>query len=184
VNIRYNLVERRFEVDFSTDFAGDLGAVKNAKWHTTGPPDWVWYAPGIKALNRLREKRPASGLTITPEALAIYTPLAAQEAKNDAIRKQLAEARKKAKKEQKQDDANESKCLGDDFPLDGNWEKSDPPPQQYVCSYKGVISSPPDLKCIYCKQPVYWYEQESPPVCFWCEKQRDIEIALDIKSNL
>jgi hypothetical protein len=28
----------------------------------------------------------------------------------------------------------------------------------------------PDLKCVYCKQAVYWYEYTEVPACIWCYK--------------
>src|ERR1700687_1948765 len=103
MNIVWDKSAREFVAQFD-DFHTDLEAAKEAGFRTNGPPEWRWYAPspGVKALNRLREKRPASGLTISPEALEIYKPLAELEAKNTEVRKQLTEAKKKVKKVQKE----------------------------------------------------------------------------------
>lgn len=168
MNVRYNSIEGRFEAEFSQDFQGDLQAVKEAKFHTDGPPAWIWYAPspGIKALNRLREKKPASGLTITPEALEIYRPLAEAEAKNDAVRKQLADFKKKQKKEQKKSENTIPQISGGK-----GWIGPEdlPPAPAYVSSF--VRPPDPDLKCVICTQPVYFYERQEPtPMCIWCEK--------------
>lgn len=181
MNIRWNSTESRFEAEFSIDFQGDLEAVKTAKFHTTGPPDWIWYAPspGIKALNRLRAKKPASGLTISPEALAIYQPLAIQEAANEEVKKQLAEAKKKAKKEEVQNAPVTTKHP--EYYFTPEWYEAwrdapiEPSPKStYVFPFP--VAPPPDLKCIYCHAPVYFYEQEDPPICMWCQKQEDEEI--------
>ena len=101
MNIRWDTAERVFIAEFSQDFAGDLEAAKTAGFKPLGvPPPWVWHAPspGVKALNRLRANRPASGLTITTEARLVYEPLAETEAKNEAVRAQLAEIKKQRKR--------------------------------------------------------------------------------------
>lgn len=178
MNIRWNQIEARFEAEFSQDFQGDLDAVKNAKFHTTGAPDWIWYAPspGIKALNRLRAKRPASGLTITPEARAVYEPLAAQEEKNEAVKKQLALVRKQAKKEGGTVHSVEHPEYYFTTEWYEKWQKGETeqlPASTYI--YPFPIEPAPDLKCIYCKSPVYFYEQQDPAICMWCEKLEDEE---------
>lgn len=169
MNIRWNPSERRFEAEFSSDFQGDLEAVKLSKFHTSGPPNWIWYAPppGLKALSRLRLNRPASGLTINEDALAIYQPMAVQEEKNAEIKKQLADIKKKRKKEEKE------------------IAKSDwlPPGKEYITA-EDLLPSPPFIPnypvskiepigiCQVCQGPTYgWPDLEY--ICLWCEKQRD-----------
>jgi hypothetical protein len=162
-----------FIAEFTQDFQGDLDAVKAAGFRPLGcPPPWIWHAPspGVKALNRLREKRPVSGLTITQEALAVYKPLALQEEQNAAIKKQLADFKKGAKKERKKKDeeAQSREVLAG--ASDAKWwiDTSDLPPlPPYTPSY--VVPAPPSLKCVVCAQPVYFYEQQVPPTCLWCE---------------
>jgi hypothetical protein len=168
MNIVWDSSAREFVAEFD-DFHGDLEAVKAAGFRTTGPPEWRWHAPspGIKALNRLRQNRPASGLTISPEALEVYKPLAEIEAKNDAVRKQLAEQKKKVKKEQRES----AKC--DWLPVGKEYlEASDLPPMPPM-ERTYVPPPPPDLKCRECNQPIYMYEQQNPPLCLWCEKELD-----------
>ena len=176
MNISYNPTDKVFTAEFSSDFQGDLDACKNAKFRTTGPPDWIWFAPppGIKALNRLRANRPASGLTISPEALAIYTPLAALEVKNEEVRKQLAEVKKKQKKDKKE---KAEEVVGDSV-LEGLTEEkwwidaSDlPPSPPFVPTY--VVSKiQPIGICKVCKEPTYGWPNLGD-ICIWCEIQQD-----------
>jgi hypothetical protein len=190
VNIRYDTAMNEFVAEFSSDFAGDLEAVKAAGFRTGGPPEWRWFAPspGIKALNRLRSKRPASGLTITPEALLVYQPLADREAKNDEVKAALAAAKKQAKKEQKlkEDSIQDSRFANSECPLpDGRWWTVGPedlPPSTYVPQSTAVtaaITVPPTMVCHICTQPVYFYELQAPPTCLFCEKNLlDIPVSL------
>ena len=173
MNIRWSALEQRFEAEFSSDFNGDLEAVKLAKFHTTGPPYWIWFAPspGIMALNRLRVNRPASGLTISEEALQVYNTLAEVEAKNDEVRKQLAEVKKAAKKERKQKGqkaANRGLFAG--LTEEKWWIGAEdlPPLPPYISIF--VPPPPPNLKCLICQSPVYLYEYEDVPMCLWCAK--------------
>lgn len=171
MNIRWSPERRQFEAEFSSDFQGDLEAVKEAGWRTTGAPAWLWYAPppGIKALNRLREKKPASGLTITPEALEVYRPLAEQEAKNAEIRKaaaELAKANKKQKKKEEQE-AIASEIMPDDKIYITAADLPPMPPSEN----RYISPPPPKELCQFCGQPLYFYE--SKDLCLFCEKQLD-----------
>lgn len=176
MNIRWNAFERRFEAEFSSDFNGDLSAVKTAGFRTDGPPVWVWHTQKIAALNKLREKKPSSGLTITPEALEIYKPLALQEEQNQVVKKQLADFKKKANKERKaqaQEAASGTVLAGltdekwwigaEDLPPLPPYVSSHQPTSEWLAAYTG-------LRCIYCTQPVLPFERQQPPICLWCEK--------------
>jgi hypothetical protein len=101
--IDYDSQRRVFVARFSQDFHGDLEVCKQAKFMTSGPPDWIWYAPppGLPALERIRKNKPASGLTITDAAYAIYEKLAEAKVKNDETRKLMKTAQKAAKKSTK-----------------------------------------------------------------------------------
>jgi hypothetical protein len=180
VNISWHPTERVFIAEFSSDFQGDLTAVKEAGFKPLGvPPPWIWHAPSVKALNKLREKRPASGLTITPEALEVYKPLAEAEAKNDVVKAQLAEQKKELKKKLQKEQKESTRCdwlpVGkeylsvEDLPAIAPFERAYAPPP------------PPDLKCRKCSQPIYFYEQQNPPLCLWCETQLDLAQTSKIK---
>lgn len=163
-----------FVAEFSSDFAGDLEAVKEAGFRTTGKPYWLWYAPppGIKALNRLREKKPTSGLTITPEALEVYRPLAEQDAKNEEIRKAAAELAKENKKEKKK--AEQTAVATELMPENKIFiTAADLPPMPPSKNPYTPLPPPAEL-CQSCGQPLYFYE--SPDLCLFCEKMLDIMV--------
>jgi hypothetical protein len=171
MNIAWSQSERVFIAEFSTDFAGDLESVKECGFRTFGPPSWIWYAPapGVKALTRLREKKPKSGLTISPEALTIYRPLAEQWAKNEEIKKaaaELAKANKKEKKKQEQIAAG-SAAMPDDKMFITAADLPPMPPSEN----RFIPPPPPAERCTSCQQPLYFYE--SKDLCLFCEKQLD-----------
>jgi len=172
MNIVWDNSAREFVAQFD-DFHADLEAAKAAGFRTSGPPEWRWYAPspGVKALNRLREKRPASGLTISPEALEIYKPLAEAEAKNDVVKKQLAEQKKELKKKLQKEQKESTKC--DWLPIGKEYLGAEDLSQKPSLMSSFIPPSPPDLKCRECQQPIYFYELQNPPTCLWCEVQLD-----------
>lgn len=193
MNIRWNATERRFEAEFSSDFQGDLAAVKTAKFRTTGPPDWLWCAEKIPAIIKLRENRPASGLTITPEALEIYTQMAALYEANEAVKKQLADARKAQKKIQKDLDSADDRAARLLSHAEGvlspesqafiawheAWGAGTLPPKPvstWVCPIV-IIRVDTGVRCMDCGDQVEFYECQDPPLCLWCEKMRDEELA-------
>lgn len=175
MNISWNPTDKVFIAQFSSDFQGDLDACKNAKFRTTGPPNWIWFAPppGIKTLNRLRANRPASGLTISPEALAVYTPLAELEAKNEEVRKQLADVKKKQKKEQKKKIVEVADSISDGLTEEKWWIDVDdlPPSPLFIPAYQ-VSKIQPIGICRVCKDPTYGWP-DLGDICLYCEKQID-----------
>ena len=103
----------RFEARFSQDFQGDLDAVKAAGFKPdTSSGSWVWHTAKIPVLEKLREKRPASGIAIDNETFEKYKELAAQFEKNEEVKK-AAKALEKARKKESEDKAKEENCLGD-----------------------------------------------------------------------
>lgn len=171
MNIAWSQSERVFIAEFSSDFAGDLEAVKEAGFRTFGPPSWVWYAPapGIKALERLRAKKPNSGLTISPEAFAVYKPLAEQEARNAEIRKAAAELNKANKKEKKKKEQTET--AAELMPEDKMFITAADLPPMPPSKNPYTPPLPPAERCQSCQSPLYFYE--SKDLCLWCEKSLD-----------
>lgn len=165
MNLRWNGTFRRFEVEFSSDFQGDLAAVKAVGFKTDGAPEWIWHTQKVTVLQKLRENRPASGLTITPEARAQYTPLAELEEKNAKIKAALAVHTKEQKKklENAKKDANALVV-----PEKGYIGAEDLPPQPVRATAYNP-PPPPTTKCIICADPIYFYEKQDPPTCLWCE---------------
>lgn len=181
MNIVYNSADGRFEAQFSTDFNGDLAAVKGAGFKCDGPPTWIWWTVKLASLNKLRENKPISGLTINESAFQQYQTLSEMEAKNEAARAVFApvkEEQKKAKKQRKREEVIErtyTKLVippkpGEfyDFigvedlpPMESKWKALERPP------WTGPV-------CAYCNQPVYLYEKQEPiPTCLFCEKMLD-----------
>jgi len=164
MNLRWDGTFHRFVAEFSSDFQGDLAAVKEAGFKTTGAPEWIWYTSKAGPLTKLRTLRPGL-LTISPEARERYNSLSALEAKNEEIKA----AAKKANKELKKTLAVEDKYVELVIPEKGYIDASDlPPSKPFENAY--IPPPPPDTRCIICDQPVYFYEQQDPLVCLWCSK--------------
>jgi hypothetical protein len=171
MNLRWSLASQRFEAEFA-DFTGDLAAVKEAGFKTDGPETgWIWHSHQIAVINKLRANKPSSGLTITPDALAIYGPMAALEEQNQIVRKKLADFKKSQKKKVMQLEreavsvdifrglTEEHWWIGaEDLPAYTDQEKLFIPP------------AAPELCCSVCSDPVYWYEYPEIPMCLWCSK--------------
>src|SRR5271165_5837314 len=106
MNLRY--ANSRFEAEFSQDFQGDLAAVKSAGFKydsSTGYP--VWHTIKMPVLLKLRENRPASGITINPDALEIFKLWKEAHEKNEVIKaevRKLDKERKKAAKEKEKEE--------------------------------------------------------------------------------
>jgi hypothetical protein len=159
----WNSKEGCFEAEFQ-NFQTDLDAVKAAGFKTTGPPEWKWYTCKIEPLDKLRENRPASGLTILEDALDAYNRIKREKAAKDAL---LAEL-KAAKKENPNSTGIKLiyemceqgfKCVQVEGAGIGKAE------------YVPLVWSGP--RCVICKDPVYFYEKQEPPTCGWCEGQLD-----------
>jgi hypothetical protein len=165
MNLRWN---NRFEAEFSQDFSGDLSAVKAAGFKpdmSTGA--WVWWTSKAAPLQKLRENRPPSGLTITAEAKANYASISEMEAKNSKIK---AEAKEYTKSVKKKRDVVQQIKHALVIPEKGYIDKEDLSPQPPQVN-KYVPPPPPDEKCIICACPVYFYELLVPfAMCIWCEK--------------
>jgi hypothetical protein len=169
VNIRWSDAQQRFEAEFE-EFAGDLESVKAHGFKTDGAPGWTWWTQKIKVLNALRANKPPSGLSITPRALEVYTPLAEQEAKNDEVKKALAEARKALKKEHKKQEVLSGRPT---LPEGCAWIGAENIQPMPAFEKTFVPPAPPELLCLTCSDPVYFYELQNPPTCLWCEKQNN-----------
>jgi hypothetical protein len=169
--ISYNEVLRRFEAQFTTDFNGDLAAVKAAGFKTDGPASgWIWHTAKIPVLNKLREHRPASGLEIMNDALAVYKVLAERESKNAEAKEKFKEIEKKAKKERKEKEQEEQTTTLFAVPEGKIWlGPEDLPPKPPFVSEMAPIPEHKGPWCHICGQPVYFYEIQDPPTCLWCE---------------
>lgn len=175
MNIQYDSARQEFYAEFQ-DFQGDLEACKLAKFHTTGPPDWRWYTQSVKALNRLRANKPQSGLTISPEALLIYTPLNDLEIKNEEVKARLKDARKAQKKQQKE---AEKYQIPEGKPY---ITAEDLPPAPSFVSQNLVVDFPGEkILCQGCGDRLYFYD--FPDICLWCSKQGACQDPFGLKIN-
>lgn len=175
MNIDYNSTYNRFEAQFSTDFQGDLASVKAAKFKCDGPPSWSWWTVKLEALNKLRENKPISGLTISDEAYAVYMRLSEMEARNAEARKLFApvkEEQVKAKKQRKKEDLKERTYTTITIPpkpgRDYDYIGAEDLPPITPSKEAYVPPPPPTTICFMCSQPTYFYEL--PDLCAWCEK--------------
>lgn len=165
MNLRWSGTFRRFEAEFSSDFAGDLAAVKAAKFKPdTSSGAWVWWTAKSAVLTKLRNNKPASGLTITPEAREQYTALAEIDKKNAEVRAAL----KKHQKEQKKTPKNS-------MPEKGYIDASDLPPMPpFVQQYVRPPQDPNAPKCRICEGLLelflYADDEPRPIACLWCSK--------------
>jgi hypothetical protein len=167
MNLNWNAARQYFEAEFSSDFQGDLAAVKAVGFKTSGPPSWVWYSIKAEPLNKLRENRPASGLTITAEAKAQFAALHALEVSNAKVKAELAEHTKALKKKLKAEEEQVTHAVH--IPPKGYIGTSDLPPLLSVCK-QFIPPDKPTTLCIICADPIYFYEKQDPPTCLWCEK--------------
>jgi hypothetical protein len=169
VNLRWDATFRRFIAEFSSDFQGDLAAVKAAGFKPdTSSGSWVWWTGKAAPLTKLRENRPASGLTITSEAKEQYAPLAAMEAKNTELKAEIAKANKELKKKLKQ-------SADSSMPEKGYIDASDLPPLPPLENpYVRPPQDPNAPRCIVCKGLLelflYGDDEPHPLACLWCQK--------------
>jgi hypothetical protein len=168
MNLSWDPQNLRFVAVFSSDFQGDLAAVKAAGFKTDGPSGgWIWYTYKAGPLTTLRENRPTSGLTISQEAREQYTSLWAVEQNNEKVKAELATHKKALKKKLKIEVEQITHAVH--IPEKGYIEASDLPPAQSVCK-QFIPPNKPTTLCIICGDPVYFYEKQNPPTCLWDEK--------------
>lgn len=170
MNIRYNAALRRYEAEFTSDFEGDYSSVKAAGFKTDGPPGWIWHTAKIPILNKLRENKPTSGLTITPEALEVYKVEAARYEQKAELKKKFSVLEKQAKKERKQKEQEAATTSLFEIPEGRFWiGPEDLPPKPPFVSEIAPRVPHAGPHCVVCGQPVYFYELQDPPTCLWCE---------------
>ncbi|VVB52786.1 Uncharacterised protein [uncultured archaeon] len=146
----------------------DMETVKAAGFKTTGPPSWQWYAQKAAPLNKLRENRPSSGLTLTELALQKYQDINSKEEAKAALKAQLVLARKEAEKQVKK----ELKCKDDNeyyFDEDIQCRCIVVRPAETPSVSKFVRPEPPKETCMICDDPLYLYESKN--ICIWCEHE-------------
>lgn len=170
MRITWNSTEQRFEAELTPGptWTQDKESLTSNGFKCIGPPLWIWFCLKPAILSKLRENRPISGLSITPEALQQYNRLKAQEDANATVKASLDAARKAQKKERKYQQRCEQ--LTEDETVHG-------PDFDYIRVEPGesriwsmpVISAPPTTLCHVCQTSVYFHECQDPPICLECE---------------
>jgi hypothetical protein len=167
MRIIWNSKFKQFEAQLTTgeNWSDDQQAVKQAGFKTEGPPSWVWLTQRAKPLTALRNSKPLSGLTITPQALENYNRLLKQEEANAKVKKQLKEAKKAQKIERQENSGSGS------FQYDSEgWAIIEPGESKiWTNKNKYIPPSPPSILCSVCNTPIYFYERQDPPLCLDCE---------------
>ena len=177
MNIRYNQMTRSFETEFSSDFSGDLTAVKAAGFRYDGAQR-IWWTVKLPVLDKIRANKPLSGLTITNQAYTEYLRLTETERINAEVRAKFApikeEQDKEKKKRKKKEDHDKIYIAvkvppkaGQDFDYTGVEDLPSMPPFES----KNPILSHQGPWCHVCASPVYFYELQSPPTCLFCENK-------------
>lgn len=186
MRITWNTSEKSFDAHFvqGAQWKLDQEAVRLAGFKCAGPPAWQWFTQKIEVLLKL--KAAGADIDITPEALAVFQDLKKQADIKADIMKQFETAKAiergtltpdqklaiKVDREAKR--AASGKPKKERVLIARGGEKKDYTPDlsqlATMTYFKFVPPAAPELLCIFCKDPVYFYEVELPAVCLWCEK--------------
>jgi hypothetical protein len=163
MRILWNEQENWFQAELGLNefWKDDMDLVRSVGFKTTGPPQWIWHTTKASHLNKLRDKKPKSGLTITETALEKYKLLNDQEQKKIELKKRFEKAKK---------------LVADEITAT-NWKDYIDAETGIVCKQveqidtkfvpKYVIQPAPEVYCFVCGSPLYYYE--APDVCLYCE---------------
>ena len=151
----------------------DLESAKAAGFQTSGPPQWVWYTTKSKVLKKLKELRP-EGIVIAQDALEIFKAICVEEDKRAETKRIVADLKAKAagKPTQAEKDvkratreaARAAKGLG---PIEkkprqarGGMRAEAINEIKYEVPYVAFVPpAAPSIRCIFCSDPVYYYEK-------------------------
>ncbi len=160
MNLRY--ANSRFEAELSPDLNGDMYALSQAGFKRD---QGIWHTIKVPVLEKLRQNRPASGITIDPDALEIFKlwqEAAVKNAEVKAAARKLEKERKKAREQEAKEETTHE-VFGDKEFITAA-DLSPQPPQ-----VKPYIPPPlPEARCFVCDSPLYFYEL--PDICIWCSK--------------
>jgi hypothetical protein len=163
MRILWNEQEHWFQAELGLGefWRDDMELVKHVGFKTTGSPGWIWHTSKASILNKLRDAKPKSGLSITELALEKYKSLNEQETKQSDLKKEFLKQRKQAAENRP---SNWKEYLDEDT---GIMCKVVPPAEQKFV-WKYVPPPVPDLSCFMCGSPLYMYDL--PDICIWCDK--------------
>jgi hypothetical protein len=196
VHITWNENEKRFEAQFARgdNWHTEQAIASDAGFRSDGPPAWIWRTATAAALTKLKESRASlSGLSITREALDAYNRLLEVEKKNEELKAYAKEQKKKLKKDQEHAKIEAQQDAEDDGEIEPEYEPShyhEIPeywlgkseitradlPASVMARLDKHESIPqrravPTGSCVQCSSSIYFYEQQNPPTCLFCETQ-------------
>lgn len=137
-----------------------MESVRAAGFKTTGSPSWIWHTQKPAVLNKLRDLKPKSGLTITELAFEKYKFLNDQETRKQELKKEFLNRKKQH--EQSKDTWPEY----DDPETGLRCKKVAPLETEFVMQYTPPPA--PELSCFMCGSPLYLFDYSD--LCLWCSK--------------
>ena len=184
MRISWNPIQLCFELTFG-DFKTDLELAKAAGFQTSGPPQWIWYTTKSKVLKKLKELRP-EGIVIAQDALEMFKAVCVEEDKRAETKRIVADLKAKAagkptqaEKEAKRKEREAVRVAKGLGPIErkprqarGGMRAEAINEIKYEVPYIAFVPpAAPHTRCIFCSEPVYYYEKTDPlPICLWCEK--------------
>ena len=163
MRIIWNDQDKSFQAELTPGdlWRGDMEAAKAAGFRTAGPPSWTWSTQKASVLNKLRDHKPESGLTLTEVALSHYKQINEREEKKAALKKQFQELQKKAKKESKEG------LVEVIIPEKGYISREDLEPRPDLHTPR--VFAKPEIYCVVCGEPLYVPFPDYDDVCHWCK---------------
>lgn len=149
------------EIPPGENWRDDMELVRSVGFRTSGPPMWPWFTTKYAPLEKLRDQKPKSGLTITELALQKYKFLKEQADQKDAIKDQFkkavrdAEERAPSKWPQYKDPETGITCF-----------VVEPTDESFVWKY--IPPPPPNKLCLGCDGPMY-FPFDDRAYCMYCE---------------
>jgi len=140
---------------------------KAAGFKTDGPPQWVWSTHKIKPVIKLVKNKPASGLAMSKQAFQKYTELKQEHDRNEALRKQMKEARKAAADQS--DDPSISGMCTLVIPAKGYIDRTDISVVPSLVERQIITPMQFTGWCLVCGDELAFYEHYD--ICLWCSKE-------------
>jgi hypothetical protein len=164
MRIIWNNQEQWFQAELGLNefWKQDMELVRSIGFKSTGPPQWIWHTSKASLLNKLRDLKPKSGLTITETALEKYKFINEQEQKKQELKKLYEKAKEQAAEEI--NSANWKDYIDAETGI--VCKQVEPLDTKFVPKY--VIAAPPEIYCFICGDRLYMYEL--PDICMYCDE--------------
>lgn len=142
-----------------------MEAVKEAGFKTQGPPLWLWCTKKVSVINKLKDNKPKSGLSLSALAFEKYKPLNEDEQKKLELKKEYKKLKRTAEKNSL--DSSISHMVELVIPEKGYLDASDYPPSTWKPAFEITRMASTD-RCLACDDPLAFFEKT---VCIWCLKE-------------